>query len=144
MQMLRGRLLFAALGALLLCCSARAEDLTDVAHRFLQRHGVPCQRVVKVGSPHDLGEIATCEDGREWALFWLEDEIAFVHARTREAYRWDRDIYLSHPQLYGQEPVAGSIQSMVSTAPHTATPVRASEASAANKASSSAKPSSSR
>ena len=40
--------------------------------------------------------------------------------------------------------VAGSIQSMVSTAPHTVAPVTASEQSAANRASMSAKPSSSR
>jgi hypothetical protein len=138
MRMLRPRLVFAKLGALLVCGSAVAGDLTGVARRFLERHGVPCQSVLKIGSPQDLGEIATCDDGREWALFWIEDEIAFVHPLTREAYRWDREIYLAHPELYG------SIQSMVSTAPHTATPVRASEPSAAPSASSRAKPSSSR
>lgn len=90
-----------ALAALILSFSACAQDLNSVAHRFLQRHGVPCRSVLKVGSPLDLGEVATCDDGRDWALFWLEDEIAFIHPRTREAYRWDREIYLSYPELYG-------------------------------------------
>lgn len=89
-----------AVGTLLLSCSVRAQDLNDVAHRFLQRHGVPCLLVVKVGSPGDMGEVAACQDGREWALFWLEDEIAFVHPQTREPYKWDRKIYLSHPELF--------------------------------------------
>ena len=89
-----------ALATLFLSGSAHAQELNGVAHRFLQRHGVPCQLVLKVGSPHDLGEIATCQDGREWALFWLEDEIAFVHPQTRESYKWDREIYSSHPNLF--------------------------------------------
>ena len=90
-----------ALAALFLSCSANAQDLNGVAQQFLQRHGVPCQRVLKVGVPRDLGEVATCQDGRDWALFWLEDEIAFVHPQTGDAYRWDRQVYLSHPELYG-------------------------------------------
>src|SRR5262249_26562934 len=65
-----------ALAALLLAFGASAQDLNSVAQRFLERHGVPCHSVLKVGSPADLGEVATCDDGREWALFWLEDEIA--------------------------------------------------------------------
>ena len=93
-----------ALAALLLSGSAQAQDLNGVAHQFLQRHGVPCLRVLKVGSPRDLGERATCQDGREWALFWLEDEIAFVHPQTGDAYRWDRELHLSHPELYGGPP----------------------------------------
>jgi hypothetical protein len=88
------------LAALLVPCSAYAQELNDVAHRFLQRHGVPSVVVLKVGSPCDLGEVATCQDGREWALFWLEDEIAFVHSQTRESYKWNRQIYLSHPEIY--------------------------------------------
>ncbi len=95
------------LAALLLSFGANmqdpsAQDLSSVAHRFLQRHGVPCGSVLKVGSPADLGEVATCDDGREWALFWLEDEIAFVDPRTREAYRWDPEIYGTYPELYGR------------------------------------------
>jgi hypothetical protein len=85
----------------LLTFSAHAQDLRDVTLRFLQRHAVPCGSVTKVDSPHGLDETAVCDDGREWALFWLEDEIAFVHPRTRELYRWQADVYRSHPQLYG-------------------------------------------
>src|SRR5262245_340925 len=74
-----------------------AQELRDVAHRYLQRHGVPCQFVVKVGSTsRGLGEFAACQDGREWVLFWLEDEVAFVQPQTRELYKWDRGLYLSH------------------------------------------------
>lgn len=92
---------FGVLGALFLSCSTYALELNGVAHRFLQRHGVPCLFILKVGSPHDLGEVVTCQDGREWALFWLEDEIAFVQPPTRELYKWDREIYISYPELYG-------------------------------------------
>ena len=48
-----------------------------------------------------MGEVATCQDGREWALFWLEDEIAFVQPTTRELYKWDREVYIAYPALYG-------------------------------------------
>jgi hypothetical protein len=89
-----------ALAALFLSGSAQAQDLNGVAHQFLQRHGVPCQRVLKVGSPRDLGERATCQDGRDWALFWLEDEIAFIQPQTGDAYKWDREVYRAHPELY--------------------------------------------
>jgi len=89
-----------ALAALFLSGSAQAQDLNGVAHQFLQRHGVPCQRVLKVGSPRDLGERATCQDGRDWALFWLEDEIAFIQPQTGDAYKWDREVYRAHQELY--------------------------------------------
>ena len=85
----------------LLSFSAQSQDLRDVTLRFLQRHGVPCGFVTKVDSPHGMDEVAVCDDGREWALFWLEDEIAFVHPQTRELYRWQADVYRSQPQLYG-------------------------------------------
>ena len=91
---------FVALGTPFLSCSTYSQELNGVAHKFLQRHGVPCLFVLKVGSPGDMGEVATCQDGREWALFWLEDEIAFVHPQTREPYKWDRQIYVSHPEIY--------------------------------------------
>lgn len=45
-------------------------------------------------------EVATCQDKREWALFWLENEVAFVHPQTREPYKWNRQIYVSHPEIY--------------------------------------------
>jgi hypothetical protein len=98
-----------AFAALFLSCNAYAQDLTGVAQQFLQRHGVPCQRVLKVGVPRDLGEVATCQDGRDWALFWLEDEIAFLQPQTGDAYKWDREIYRSHPELYaGPAPASES------------------------------------
>ena len=90
-----------AYASALLSFNAQAEDLRDVTLRFLQRHAVPCRSVTKVDSPHGMDEVAVCEDGREWALFWLEDEIAFVHPRTRELYRWEPDVYRSQPQLFG-------------------------------------------
>jgi hypothetical protein len=89
-----------ALGAFFLSRSTYSQELNGVARKFLQRHSVPCLFVVKVGSPGDMGEVATCQDGREWALFWLEDEIAFVHPQTREPYKWDRQTYVSHPEIY--------------------------------------------
>ena len=95
-----------ALAALFLSCSAHAQNLNGVAQQFLQRHGVPCQRVLKVGVPRDLGEVATCQDGRDWALFWLEDEIALIQPQTGDAYKWDREVYRSHPELFaGPAPV---------------------------------------
>jgi hypothetical protein len=89
-----------ALGVLFPSCSTYSQELNGVAQQYLQRHGVPCLFVLKVGSPHDLGEVATCQDGREWALFWLEDEIAFVNPQTGECYKWDRQIYMSYPEIY--------------------------------------------
>jgi hypothetical protein len=91
--------------SVLLSCSAQSQDLRNVTLKFLQRHAVPCRSVVKVDSPHGMDEIAVCEDGREWALFWLENEIAFVHPQTRELYKWEPDVYGSRPQLYGTMPV---------------------------------------
>jgi len=89
-----------ALGALFLSCSSYSQELNRVAQQYLQRHGVPCSFVLKVDSPHGLDEVAACQDGREWALFWLEDEIAFVHPQTHELYKWDRQIDMSHPEIY--------------------------------------------
>jgi len=106
-----------ALGTLLLSCSVHAQELSGVAHRFLQRHGVPCPLVLKVGSPHDMGEVATCQDGREWALFWLEDEIAFVQPQTRELYKWDRQIYLAHPEIFSGPTPTNEHQILVSSDP---------------------------
>ena len=81
--------------------STHSEELRKVSLKFLQLHAVPCGSVTKVESPMGMDEIATCEDGREWALFWLENEVAFVHPRTGELYRWQADVYRSQPQLYG-------------------------------------------
>ena len=81
--------------------SNHAEELRNVSLQFLHLHAVPCGSVTKVESALGMEEIATCEDGREWALFWLENEVAFVHPRTRELYRWQADVYRSQPQLHG-------------------------------------------
>jgi hypothetical protein len=89
------------LAALVFSCSSHSQELNAVAREYLQRHRVPCLLVLKVGIPEALGEVATCQDGREWALFWLEDEIAFVQPTTHELYKWDREVYLSYPALYG-------------------------------------------
>ena len=91
-----------ALGTLFLSCRIYSQELNSVALRFLQRHGVPCLSVLNGDSPRDLGEVVTCQDGREWALFWLEDEIAFVQPTTRELYKWDREVYMSYPEVYGR------------------------------------------
>jgi hypothetical protein len=100
-----------------LSCSTYAQELNSVAHRFLKRHGVPCVLVPKVGSPRDMGEVATCQDGREWALFWLEDEIAFVDPQTRESYKWDRQIYVSHPEIYAGPSISNDDQILLAYGP---------------------------
>lgn len=92
-----------ALAALVGSGSSPARDIRDVAHQFLHRHGVPCLVVVKVDASHQLGEVATCQDGREWLLLWLENEIAFVDPATRELYRWQRDVYATYPDLFSLE-----------------------------------------
>lgn len=92
----------ALLSAFFLSSGAFAQDLNGVAYKFLQRHGVPCLSVLNVGATNDFAEVAACEDGREWALFWLEDEIGFVDPQRREAYKWDRQTYLLYPELYSR------------------------------------------
>jgi hypothetical protein len=84
-----------------LAASSHSQSLLDVSLTYLQRHEVPCQSVVKVDSTDQLDEVATCQDGREWVLLWLENEIAFVHPGSRELYRWRREAYISYPSLYG-------------------------------------------
>lgn len=96
----------AALAILLVSLDARSSDLSEVARRFLQRHGVPCPVVLKVDSSHDAGEVATCQDGRQWILMWLEDEIAFVQLPGREPYKWNSGIFKAHPEIYPVPPQA--------------------------------------
>ena len=86
------------LGALF-CPSTHAQELNDVALAFLKLHRVPCLTVIKVGTVV-LDEVVTCEDGREWALFWLENEVAFVQPETRELYKWQWELNELYPQLY--------------------------------------------
>jgi hypothetical protein len=82
------------------CCpSAHAQEPNDTALAFLKLHRVPCLAVVKVGTVV-LDEVVTCEDGREWMLFWLENEVAFVNPETREPYKWRWELNALYPQLY--------------------------------------------
>ena len=76
--------------ALFLCATlahAHAQELIDVTLAFLKLHRVPCLAVLSVGTVV-LDEVVTCDDGREWMLFWLENEVAFVNRETRELYKW--------------------------------------------------------
>jgi hypothetical protein len=83
--------------------SSRSQSLREVSLTYLQRHGVPCKSVVKIDSADTLDEVATCQDGSEWVLFWLENEIAFVHPGSHQLYRWSRDVHNLHPDLFGIE-----------------------------------------
>jgi hypothetical protein len=92
---------------LLVVLSALAADvwsqsLLETSLTFLQRHGVPCVAVVKIDSSYSLDEVAICEDGRQWVLFWLEDEIAFIQPSSRELFRWRREVFDSYPSYYRQ------------------------------------------
>jgi hypothetical protein len=79
--------------------SAQPFDLRGVSLKFLHRHEVPCRAIATVVTA--LGaDIATCEDGRQWALLWVEDDVAFINPQTRQLYRWESDVYRSYPQLY--------------------------------------------
>ncbi len=98
------------LGALF-CPSTHAQELNDVALMFLKLHRVPCLTVTKVDTVI-LDEIVTCQDGREWALFWLENEIAFVQPETRELYKWQWELNELYPQLYDVHKRQGEIISV--------------------------------
>jgi hypothetical protein len=91
--------LLIALSAALLASGAQSFDWPGVALKFLQRHDVPCRAVTKMDSVVGA-EIATCDDGREWALFWLENEVAFIDPQSRRPYRWRAEVNRAHPQLY--------------------------------------------
>ena len=83
-----------------LTASSQSQSLSEVSLTYLQRHGVPCQSVVRVESTDNLDEVAICQDGREWVLFWLEDEVAFVRPGSRQLYRWCPDVNSSFPDVY--------------------------------------------
>jgi hypothetical protein len=83
-----------------LTANSQSQSLSEVSLTYLQRHGVPCQSVVRVDSTDNLDQVAVCQDGREWVLFWLEDEVAFVRPGSRQLYRWLPDVNLSFPDLY--------------------------------------------
>lgn len=79
-----------------------AQELQEVAHAYLQRHGVPCRFVIAVDRPvREFDLVATCDDGRQWALFMIEGEVAFVQPEDGEPYRWQPEVYRSYPELYG-------------------------------------------
>jgi hypothetical protein len=98
------------LGALT-CPSAHAQELNDPTLAFLKLHRVPCLAVVKV-STVVLDEVVRCEDGREWMLFWLENEVAFVNSETRELYKWQWELNELYPYLYNAHKKRGDIVSV--------------------------------
>ena len=82
--------------------AAPAQELEEVAHAYLQRHGVPCLVVTAVDRPvQEFDLLATCDDARQWALFLIEGEVAFVQPETGEPYRWRLEVYQFYPELYG-------------------------------------------
>lgn len=83
-----------------LTVNSRSQSPLDVSLKYLQRHGVPCNAVMKVGSLDNLDEVATCQDGRQWVLLWLENEIAFVIPSSQDLYRWHREAHALYPFLY--------------------------------------------
>ena len=94
------RILAPSVALAALTANSQAQSLSEVSLKYLQRHEVPCQCVVKVDSTDNMDEVAICQDGREWVLFWLEDEVAFVRPGSRQLYRWSRDVNISFPDLY--------------------------------------------
>jgi len=93
-----GALVVAA--AQFLAVGSHAEDCAGVALKFLRLHDVPCQAPLAIDhSSLDYG--VTCADGRSWALFWLENEVAYVEPQTGTLYRWRRELSASYPNLYG-------------------------------------------
>ena len=90
---------------------AHAQELNEVALAFLKLHRVPCAAVTKTDTLV-LDEIARCDDGREWALFWLENEVAFVQPKSRELYRWQWQLNELYPQLYAPSDMAAALPRM--------------------------------
>lgn len=101
----RNELTTVALGvALLTSCQtpgAFSQSLSDVdvALKYLKRHGVPCGSVASAAITVYINDIITCEDGRQWVLFWLEDEVAYVQP-SHDLYKWRREMYAAYPKLY--------------------------------------------
>lgn len=89
------------LAALLTAVESRAQELNEVALTYLQRHGVPCLFVTRVDrAVQEFDFIATCQDGRRWALFFFEGEVAFLQPATGEPYKWRREVFESYPEVY--------------------------------------------
>jgi len=90
-----------ALAALFTSFGSQAQELNEVALAYLQRHGVPCLFVARVDrAVQELDFIATCHDGRRWALFFFEGEVAFVQSATGQPYKWRREVNESYPEVY--------------------------------------------
>ncbi len=90
-----------ALAALFTAVEAHAQELNEVALAYLQRHGVPCLFVARVDrAVQEFDFIATCHDGRRWALFFFEGEVAFLQSATGQPYKWRREVYESYPEVY--------------------------------------------
>ena len=93
-------ILAASVALVALTASSQSQSISEVSLTYLQRHGVPCESVVGVVSIDNLDEVAICQDGREWVMFWLEDEVAFVRPSSRQLYRWRVEVNISFPDLY--------------------------------------------
>lgn len=95
-----------ALAALFTAVESQAQALDEVALAYLQRHGVPCLFVARIDrAVQEFDLIATCHDGRRWALFFFEGEVAFLQPATGEPYKWRREVYESHPEVYVDQEV---------------------------------------
>ena len=89
----------AVAAVLFLAFGCRAQNLDGSYLTFLQKHGVPCRAIQTVGT-RNLDYSVTCDDGREWLLFWLENEVALVRPDYNDLYRWRLDTYQAFPSLY--------------------------------------------
>src|ERR1043165_9985427 len=90
-----------AVSCLLLSGFSLSWDVADQALRFLHLHDVPCARVAHIDRWRLGAEvIATCEDGRRWALFFIEGDVAFVQPGTNAFYRWQPPVYRAYPSTY--------------------------------------------
>jgi hypothetical protein len=79
---------------------SHAEDCAEVTLQFLRKHDVPCSALQAIDRSR-LDYVVTCNDGRSWALFWLENEVAYVEPQTGTIYRWQPELAASYPNLYG-------------------------------------------
>jgi len=95
-----------ALAALVTAVESQAQELNEVALAYLQRHGVPCLFVARVDrAVQEFELVATCHDGRRWALFFFEGEVAFLQPATGEPYKWRREVYELHPEVHVDQKV---------------------------------------
>jgi len=99
-----------ALAALFTAVESQAQELNEVALAYLQRHGVPCLFVARVDrAVQEFDLIATCHDGRRWALFFFEGEVALLQAATGEPYKWQQEVYESYPEVYVDQKIRAEL-----------------------------------